>query len=110
MKKTTLLILSFTLIIIIIALYNFKYNVKEKFIITYKNAVRPLLPTLEPPTIINMSPDLASSTILLLNTKKEVAPVDLDPDQVCDDDGKICLMNFKYSFDNMSKYAYGSTP
>ena len=108
MKKSTLLIISFALIIIIIALFNFKYNVKENFIITYKNALPPSIPTVEPPTIIDMPEELPPSTIVLLNTKKEMAPVDLDPDQVCDDDGKICVMNYKYVYDNMSKYPYGS--
>ncbi len=110
MKKSTLLIVSFTLIIIIVALFNFKYNVKEKFIITYKNTLPLKVPTPTPPTIINMPQQLPPSTIVLLNTKKEAAPVDLDPDQVCDDDGKICVINFKYVYDNMTAHPYSSTP
>ncbi len=105
MKNSTLLIISFTLIIIILALFNFKYNIKEKFIITYKNPLNQST-TQDSPTIQLMPNQLPPSTIVLLNTKKEMAPVDLDPDQVCDDDGKICLINFKYVYDNMSAYPY----
>jgi hypothetical protein len=108
MKKATLLIISFALIIIIIGLFNFKFNIKEKFIITYKKAIDPTSSQTvnTPPTIETQKPDLDLSTIVLLNTKKEMDPVDLDPDRVCDDNKKICLVNYKFTFDNQLKYDY----
>jgi hypothetical protein len=108
MNKSSLLIISFGLIIIIICLFNFKYNINEKFIVTYKNVLKQSLPTTPAPNIISMPQILPPSTIVLLNTKKEIAPIDLDPDLVCDDNGKVCLVNFKFFYDNMSKYAYGT--
>ena len=108
MKKSTLLIISFALIIIIIALFNFKFNIKEKFIITYKNAIMPTQGPTTPPPTIETQPTGNSSTIVLLNTKKEMDPVDLDPDRVCDEKKKLCLVNYKFTFDNQLKYDYNT--